>query len=83
MIDDSKPSEYEQKLWNYIATLEATNDSLLETLKQCVKTMLKEVDYVSDPIEWRMVLEMLTDVIEETENYPGKRNFIEGFDHEC
>ena len=54
MPDDNKPSEYEQKLWNYIASIEATNDSLLETLKQCAKTMMKEKDYVSDPIEWNM-----------------------------
>ena len=72
-IDDSKPSEYEQALWNYIATLEATNDSLLETLKQCVKTMLKEADSVSDPIQWSMILEMLTDVIEEVDKASWKK----------
>ena len=49
------------------------NDTLLDALKQCTKTMLKEADSVSDPIEWSMMLEMLTDVIEETDKASWKK----------
>ena len=73
MTEVKEPSEYEQKIWNYIATLETLNDTLLDALKQCAKTMLKEVDSVSDPIEWSMMLEMLTDVIEETDKVSWKK----------
>jgi hypothetical protein len=39
MPDVPEKSEYEQKLWNYIATLESMNQSLLNTVKECVKVM--------------------------------------------
>ncbi len=67
MPEDSKPSEYEQKLWDYIATLEAMNQTLLDTVKQCVRILIPLKDSLPGPEGWDEILDILQDTIKETE----------------
>ena len=67
MANDSKTSEYEQKLWDYIATLEAMNQTLLDTVKQCVKILIPFKNFLPCPTEWEEALDIFQDTIKEAQ----------------
>ena len=73
MVDDSKSSEYEKALWDYIATLESTNHALLNTVKECVKVMTAMKGIVPDPIGWQKMLERFQDTINAGEKISLKK----------
>jgi len=45
----SKESDLSEKIFNYIAALEKTNDELLATVKKCVKLLTQNKGTVPDP----------------------------------
>ena len=73
MSDDSKQSEYDKKLWDYIATLEAMNQTLLDTVKERVKVMTALKGIVPDPIGWQAMLDRFQDTIEAGEKVSLKK----------
>lgn len=52
-----------EKIFDYIATLEKTNDELLRTLKQCVKLLAEFKPAVPDPQGWQDMLNEFHKVI--------------------
>ena len=73
MTDDSKPSEYEQKLWDYISTLESMNQTLLNIAKQCVNVLIPLKDSLPGPEELDEILDLFQETIKEVENLYFKR----------
>jgi len=73
VVDDSKPSEYEKALWDYIATLESTNHALLSTVKECVKVMTAMKGIVPDPLGWQEMLDTFQDTIKAGEKISIKK----------
>ncbi len=73
MDDDSKPFEHDQKLWYYIALLESMNQTLLDTVKECVKVMIAIKGIVPDPIGWQEMLDGFQDTIEAGEKVSLKK----------
>ena len=55
--------EADQKLLEYITLIESTNDSLLNTLKQCVALLSQFADAVPDPEPFKELLNHLEKII--------------------
>lgn len=52
-----------QKVYDYITTLEKTNAVLIKTLKYCVAILEEIKPSVQDPKEWQQMLNGLQDTI--------------------
>ena len=63
MTEDPKRSEYDKLMWDYIATLESLNHSLLDALSKCVRVMAALKDTVPDPEGWQKMLDKFEDMI--------------------
>lgn len=62
-----------EKLFNYIALLEETNDQLRGTLKKCHMLLVQFADQVPDPKGWEAMLEDLQSVIKSGERASEKK----------
>lgn len=56
--------EIDQKIFNYIALLEKTNDELVNTLKECVKLLDQFTESVPDPDGWKNLMEVFKEAIQ-------------------
>ncbi len=56
--------EANRKIFEYIALLESSNDSLLNTLKQCVSLLSQFTEVVPNPESFRDLLEHLNQIIQ-------------------
>jgi hypothetical protein len=52
-----------QKVFDYITTLENTNEVLIKTLKYCVTILTEIKPSVQDPKEWQEMLNRLEETI--------------------
>jgi hypothetical protein len=52
-----------QKVYDYITTLEKTNEVLIKTLKYCVVILTEIKPSVQDPKEWQQMLNRLQETI--------------------
>ena len=55
--------EANKRLFEYISLLESTNDSLLNTLKQCVSLLSQFSDFSPDQEGFKDMLDQLKDII--------------------
>jgi mannose-6-phosphate isomerase class I len=56
-------TEIEEKIFTYIATLEKTNEELLNTLKKCVELLTKFTPSVPDRHGWQDMLNTFQETI--------------------
>jgi hypothetical protein len=56
-------SKLNQKVYDYISTLEKTNEVLIKTLKYCVAILEEIKSSVEDPKEWQKMLNRLQETI--------------------
>jgi len=66
-------TDRKKALWDYIATLESTNQALLDTLKECTKVMTAMKGIVPDPLGWQEMLDRFQDVIDAGERVSLKK----------
>jgi hypothetical protein len=52
-----------QKVYDYITTLENTNEVLIKTLKYCVAILTETKPSAQDPKEWQQMLNRLQETI--------------------
>ncbi len=52
-----------QKVFDYITTLEKTNEVLIKTLKYCVSILAEIKPSAQDPKEWQQMLNRLQETI--------------------
>ena len=52
-----------QKVYDYITTLENTNEVLIKTLKYCVAILTEIKPSAQDPKEWQQMLDRLQETI--------------------
>lgn len=62
-----------QKLLDYIATLEDTNEELLKTLKYCVAILTQIKPSVQDPKKWQKMLDKFQETIKVGERIVGEK----------
>lgn len=62
-----------QKLFDYIAALENTNEELVKTLKQCVELLAQFKSFVSDPQGWQEMLDVFRKTIRAGERIVGEK----------
>ncbi len=65
--------ELDQKIFNYIATLEDTNEELLKSLKYCVRLLTKFKPTVPDPKSWQEMLDVFQKTIKVGERIVGEK----------
>ena len=65
--------ELDQKLFNYIATLEKSNEELVKTLKKCVELLTEFKPSVLDPKSWQEMLDLFQETITVGERIVGKK----------
>ena len=53
----------EQKIFNYIAALENTNEELLNSLKKCVEVLTQFKSWVPDPYGFQEMLNLFHETI--------------------
>ena len=63
--------ELDQKLFNYIALLENTNEELVITLKRCVQLLAEFKPSVHDPKGWQEMLDVFQETIKVGERIVG------------
>lgn len=63
----------EQKIFTYIATLEKTNEELLNTLKKCVEVLTGFSSFVPDPHGWQEMLDAFRQTIKVGEKILGEK----------
>ena len=73
MADNPETSDLETALWKYIATLESMNQTLLDTVKQCVRVMTPLKELVPDPEGWQAMLDYFNETVERGERVSAKR----------
>jgi len=66
-------TELMQKIFTYIATLEKTNEELLNTLKQSVELLTKFTPSVPDPHAWQDMLNTFQETIKVGERIVGEK----------
>lgn len=62
-----------QKVLDYIATLEDTNEELLKSLKYCVKILTEIKPSVPDPERWQEMLNTFQETIKVGERIVGEK----------
>ncbi len=63
MAKETVSKEFNQKLFDYIATLEDTNEELVKTLKYCVAILTEIKPPVKDPKRWQEMLDGFQEAI--------------------
>jgi len=63
--------ELDQKIFNYIALLEKTNEELVKTLKKCVELLTEFKSSVPDPQSWQEMLDVFQETIRVGERIVG------------
>ena len=63
--------ELDQKIFNYIAQLEKTNEELVKTLKKCVELLTEFKSSVPDPQSWQEMLDVFQEAIKVGEKIVG------------
>jgi len=63
--------ELDQKIYNYIALLENTNEELVKTLKKCVELLTEFKSSVPDPQSWQEMLDVFQEAIKVGERIVG------------
>jgi len=66
-------TEIEEKIFTYIATLEKTNEALVNTLKECVKLLTEFTPSVPDPYGWQEMLDTFQETIKVREMIVGEK----------
>ena len=56
-------TELNQKVYDYITTLEKTNEVLIKTLKYCVAILAESKPSSQDPKEWQQMLNRFQETI--------------------
>jgi hypothetical protein len=56
-------NELNQKVYDYITTLEKTNEVLIKTLKYCVAILAESKPSSQDPKEWQQMLNRFQETI--------------------
>jgi len=69
-------TKIEQKIFTYIATLEKTNEELLNTLKKCVKLLSEFTPSVPDPHGWQEMLGTFRETIKVGERIVGRKSTL-------
>lgn len=62
-----------QELFDYIATLEDTNEELVKTLKKCVQLLTEFKPSVPDPKGWQEMLDVFQETIKVGKRIVGKK----------
>ena len=62
-----------QKLFEYIALLESTNEELIKTLKKCVELLTEFKSSVPDPKKWQQMLDVFQETIRVAESTVEKK----------
>lgn len=62
-----------QKVFNYIATLEDTNEELLKTLKYCVAVLTEIKPSAPNPQRWQEMLNTFQETIKVGERIVGEK----------
>ena len=62
-----------QKVFNYITTLEDTNEELLKTLKYCVAVLTQIKPSAPDPQKWQGMLDTFRETIKVGERIVGEK----------
>ena len=65
--------ELDQKIFNYIALLESTNEQLVITLKRCVQLLAEFKSSVHDPKGWQEMLDVFQETIKVGKRIVGKK----------
>ncbi len=64
-MDEEKAGEdFIQRMWDYVATLEAANNSLVDTLRESVKVLEQFTESVPDPDSWDDLIELFKQTLE-------------------
>ena len=63
-----------QKLFDYIALLESTNDQLLATLRRCLALSAEFTHSVPDSEGWQEMLDVFQETVKAGERAAGKKN---------
>ena len=61
----------DQKIFNYIALLEKTNEEFVKTLKKCVELLTEFKSSVPDPQSWQEMLDVFQETIRVGERIVG------------
>ena len=64
--------ELDQKIYNYIALLEKTNEELVKTLKKCVELLTEFKSSVPDQDGWQEMLDVFQGAIKAGERIVGE-----------
>ncbi len=62
-----------QKLFEYIALLENTNEELVKTLKKCVEVLTQFKPSVPDPQGWQEMLDVFQETIKVGDRIAGEK----------
>ena len=65
--------ELDEKIFNYIAALENTNEELVKTLKRCVELLTQFKSSVPDPHKWQQMLDAFQETIRVAESTVEKK----------
>ena len=65
--------ELDEKIFNYVAALEQTNDELVKTLKKCVALLTQFKSSVPDPQGWQEMLDVFEKTIKAGERAVGEK----------
>jgi len=65
--------QLDQKLFNYIATLQSANEELVKTLKKCVELLTEFKSSVPDPEGWQKMLDVFQEAIKVGERVLGEK----------
>ena len=71
----SKDKDLTQKMFDYIALLEKTNDELIFTLKKSVELLAQFKEMVSDPQGWQDMLDAFQETIKVGERATEEKTF--------
>ena len=71
--EDTMNKDSTQKLFDYIARLEDTNEELLKTLKYCVKLLTQIKPSAPDPQRWQEMLNTFQETIKVGERIVGEK----------
>ena len=63
----------DKKLFEYIALLEKTNETLVDTLKQCIKLLEQFENMVPQSDAWEKMIEVFHNIIFIAERNPKER----------
>lgn len=78
MNSDSK-TDYHQKLWNYINTLEQTNIGLVDVIRKCVNQLEQYEDTLPDQASWQRILVLFCEALKASEEAIEKN--LDGVEH--